>query len=306
MKILIMGSGGVGGYFGARLVLGGADVTFVARGAHGAAMREHGLTLDTPQGPLQAARIKIVERAGDAAPPDMVLLAVKLWDTEDALQQIKPVVGPHTTVISLQNGVLKEDQLAKVFAREQLMGGVAYVATRIARPGVIQQTGPMQRLQFGEYDGRRSARAEALLQACVKGGINAELVDDIRRVVWEKYVFLAALSGATTTMRKTIGPIRSNPQTRAFFLDLMREVVAVGRAHGVALPPDYAEQRLKLADDVDPGMTSSMHHDLEQGNRLEVRWLSGGVVELGAKVGVAAPLHRAVSDILALHSGGTT
>jgi 2-dehydropantoate 2-reductase len=171
---------------------------------------------------------------------------------------------------------------------------------------VIQQTGPMQRLQFGEYDGRRSARAEALLQACVKGGINAELVDDIRRVVWEKYVFLAALSGATTTMRKTIGPIRSNPQTRAFFLDLMREVVAVGRAHGVALPPDYAEQRLKLADDVDPGMTSSMHHDLEQGNRLEVRWLSGGVVELGAKVGVAAPLHRAVSDILALHSGGTT
>jgi 2-dehydropantoate 2-reductase len=130
MKILIMGSGGVGGYFGARLVLGGADVTFVARGAHGAAMREHGLTLDTPQGPLQAARIKIVERAGDAAPPDMVLLAVKLWDTEDALQQIKPVVGPHTTVISLQNGVLKEDQLAKVFAREQLMGGVAYVATR--------------------------------------------------------------------------------------------------------------------------------------------------------------------------------
>ena len=306
MKILIMGSGGVGGYFGARLVLGGADVTFVARGAHGAAMREHGLTLDTPQGPLQAARIKVVERAGDAAPPDMVLLAVKLWDTEDALRQIKPVVGPHTTVISLQNGVLKEDELAKAFAREQLMGGVASVATRIARPGVIQQTGPMQRLQFGEYDGRRSARAEALLQACVKGGINAELVDDIRRVVWEKYVFLAALSGATTTMRKTIGPIRSNPQTRAFFLDLMREVVAVGRAHGVALPADYAEQRLRLADDVDPGMTSSMHHDLEQGNRLEVRWLSGGVVELGAKVGVAAPLHRAVSDILALHSGGAT
>ena len=305
MKILIMGSGGIGGYFGARLALGGADVSFVARGPHLAAMRENGLILDTPQGLVHAAGINVVERAADAPRPDFVLLAVKLWDTEDALEQIKRALGADTTVISLQNGVLKDDLLRQAFAPAQLMGGVAYVATRIARPGVIQQTGPMQRMQFGEYDGSRSARAEALLQACVKGGINAEIVDDIRRVLWEKYVFLAALSGATTAIRKPIGPIRSHPQTRAFFLDLMREVVAVGRAHGVKLPADYAEQRLELADDVDPGMTSSMHHDLDQGKRLEVRWLSGGVVELGARVGVATPLHRAVFDILALHSGAT-
>ena len=303
MKILVMGSGGVGGYFGARLALGGADVTFVARGAHLAAMQSQGLTLETPAGPVHAADIKVVEKASDAAPPDFVLLAVKLWDTDSALEQIRPIVGPHTTVISLQNGVLKEATLAQAFAREQLMGGVAYVATRIASPGVIRQTGPMQRMQFGEYDGKRSARAEALLQACLKGGINAEIADDIVRVLWEKYVFLAALSAATTAIRKPIGAIRGHPQTRAFFLDLMREVVAVGRAHGVALPADYAEQRLKLADDVDPGMTSSMHHDLDQGNRLELRWLSGGVVELGAQVGVATPLHRAVFDILVLHSG---
>ena len=303
MKILVMGSGGVGGYFGARLALGGADVTFVARGAHLAAMRAHGLTLETPAGPVHAADIKVVERASEAAQPDFVLLAVKLWDTDSALEQIRPIVGPHTTLISLQNGVLKEATLARAFAREQLMGGVVYVATRIARPGVIQQTGPMQRMQFGEYDGKRSARAEALLQACLKGGINAEIANDIVRVLWEKYVFLAALSAATTAIRKPIGPIRSHPQTRAFFLDLMREVVAVGRAHGVQLPADYAEQRLRLADDVDPGMTSSMHHDLDHGNRLEVRWLSGGVVELGAQVGVATPLHRAVFDILVLHSG---
>ena len=303
MKILVMGSGGVGGYFGARLALGGADVTFVARGAHLAAMQSQGLTLETPAGQVHAADIKVVEKASDAAPPDFVLLAVKLWDTDSALEQIRPIVGPHTTVISLQNGVLKEATLAQAFAREQLMGGVAYVATRIASPGVIRQTGPMQRMQFGEYDGKRSARAEALLQACLKGGINAEIADDIVRVLWEKYVFLAALSAATTAIRKPIGAIRGHPQTRAFFLDLMREVVAVGRAHGVALPADYAEQRLKLADDVDPGMTSSMHHDLDQGNRLELRWLSGGVVELGAQVGVATPLHRAVFDILVLHSG---
>ncbi len=305
MKILVMGSGGVGGYFGACLALGGADVTFVARGAHLAAMRAQGLTLETPAGPVHATSINVVERAAEAAPPDFVLLAVKLWDTDVALEQIHPIVGPHTTVISLQNGVLKEDQLAQAFAREQLMGGVVYVATRIARPGVIQQTGPMQRMQFGEYDGTHSARADALLQACLKGGINAEIADDIRRVLWEKYVFLAALSAATTAIRKPIGAIRSNPQTRAFFLDLMREVVAVGRALGVQLPADYAEQRLKLADALDPGMTSSMHHDLDQGNRLEVRWLSGGVVELGAQVGVATLLHRAVFDILVLHAGAS-
>ena len=306
MKIVMMGSGGVGGYFGARLALGGADVTFVARGAHLAAMRAKGLTLDTPSGLVQAPKIRVVESAADAGMADFVLLSVKLWDTEEALRQIAPIIKPGTVVISLQNGVHKEELLGKAFAPEQLMGGVAYVATRIEPPGTIKQTGPMQRLQFGEYDGKRSARAQALLAACVKGGINAEIPADIRRAIWEKYVFLASLSGATTSMRSPIGPIRSNPQTRAFFLDLMREVVAVGRASGVDLPADYAEQRLKLADDVDPAMTSSMHHDLEAGSRLEVRWLSGGVAEIGARLGVPTPLHRAVHDILALHAQGAS
>lgn len=304
MKIVMMGSGGVGGYFGARLALAGADVTFVARGAHLAAMRDKGLTLDTPQGLVHAPKIRVVEHARDAGVANFVLLSVKLWDTEEVLQQIKPIVGPASAVISLQNGVHKEELLAQAFAPAQRMGGVAYVAARVEAPGRIKQTGSMQRLQFGEYDGQRSARAQALLAACVKGGINAEIPDDIRRAIWEKYVFLAALSGATTSMRSTIGPIRSNPQTRAFFLDLMREVVAVARASGVSLPADYAEQRLKLADDVDVGMTSSMHHDLEAGNRLEVRWLSGGVAELGARLGVPTSLHRAVFDILVLHAQG--
>lgn len=306
MKIVMMGSGGVGGYFGARLALGGADVTFVARGAHLAAMRANGLILDTPQGRLHVPKVRVVEHARDAGTADVVLLSVKLWDTQEALQQIKPIVGPATALISLQNGVHKEELLGQAFAPVQLMGGVAYVATRIEPAGTIKQTGPMQRLQFGEYDAKRSVRAQALLAACVKGGINAEIPDDIRRAIWEKYVLLAALSGATTSIRSTIGPIRSNPQTRAFFLDLMREVVAVGRASGVNLPADYAEQRLKLADDLDPAMTSSMHHDLQAGSRLEVRWLSGGVAELGARLGVATPLHRAVFDILVLHAQGSS
>jgi 2-dehydropantoate 2-reductase len=169
---------------------------------------------------------------------------------------------------------------------------------------VIKQTGPMQRLLFGEFDGSRSARGEALLAACLAGGINAEFSDNILREIWQKYVFLVALSGTTSTIRKTLGPIRSNPQTRAFFIDVMREVVAVGRAHGVALPDGYAEIRMKFAEELPADMTASMHHDLEKGNRLEVRWLSGGVVELGKAKGVATPLNRAIADILALHADG--
>jgi 2-dehydropantoate 2-reductase len=232
------------------------------------------------------------------------MLCVKLWDTEQAIEQIRPMVGPGTAVVSFQNGVLKDRALRAAFDARQLMGGVGYVATTIEAPGVIRQTGPMQRLLFGEFDGSASERGKALLAACVAGGINAEFSSDIQREIWQKFVFLVGLSGTTTTMRTTIGPIRSNPQTRAFLLDVMKEVVAVGRAHGIALPEDYAQVRLQLADDVSPAMTSSMHHDLERGNRLEVPWLAGAVVELGQAKGVPTPLNRAIADILALQAGG--
>jgi 2-dehydropantoate 2-reductase len=299
MRIAIIGSGGVGGYFGARLARGGADVAFLARGAHLAAMRTRGIAIEGPD-EIRVNPVRATDDPADIGVADLVLFAVKLWDTEAVLEQIQPVMGPDTAIISFQNGVLKDSYLRARYDARQIMGGVGYVATTIDRPGVIRQTGPMQRLIFGEFDGHRSARGEAFLQACLRGGINAELSSDIRREIWQKFVFLVGLSGTTTTMGVPIGPIRSNAQTRQFLLDIMREVVAVGRAHGVDLPEDYAERRLALADDVSPDMTSSMHHDLQRGNRLEVRWLAGGVVELGKQVGVATPLNRAVADILAL------
>jgi len=304
MRIAIMGSGGLGGYFGARLVQGGAaDVHFVARGKHLEAMRRDGLRVDGPQ-PLHVRKVSATDDPREIGVAEVVMLCVKLWDTESAIEQIRPMVGPDTAIVSFQNGVLKDQYLRAAFDERQLMGGVGYVATTIGEPGVIKQTGPMQRLLFGEFDGSRSARGEALLAACLAGGINAELSDNILREIWQKYVFLVALSGTTTTIRKTLGPIRSNPQTRAFFIDVMREVVAVGRAHGVSLPEDYAQTRMKFAEDLPADMTASMHHDLEKGNRLEVRWLSGGVVELGQAKGVATPLNRAIADILALHADG--
>lgn len=304
MRIAIMGSGGLGGYFGARLAQGGADVHFIARGRHLQAMRTEGLRIEGPE-PMHLPKVNATDTPADVGVADVVMLCVKLWDTEQAIAQMRPLVGPQTTVVSFQNGVLKDKYLRAAFDARQLMGGVGYVATTIASPGVIRQTGPMQRLVFGEFDGTRSARGEALLAACLAGGIQAELTDQILREIWQKFVFLVGLSGTTTTMRKTIGPIRSHPQTRAFLLDVMREVVAVGRAHGVPLPEDYAQVRLQLADDVSPDMTSSMHHDLERGNPLEVRWLAGGVVELGQAKGVPTPLNRAIHDILALHAEGT-
>ncbi len=304
VKIAVMGSGGVGGYFGAKLAQGGADVTFVARGAHLAAMREYGLIVEGGPDDIRLRCVNAVEDPAAIGTVDLVMFAVKLWDTEQAIARIKPIVGSQTTVISFQNGVLKDEYLTRAFGPDRIMGGVCYVATAIARPGVIGRTGTLERMVFGEFDGVASPRAKRFLDACLAGGIKAELSSDIRRDIWEKFVFLVGLSGTTTAMRSTIGPIRANPQTRAFLLDVMREVVAVGRARGINLPEDFAEQRLRLTDGLAPDTTSSMHHDLEHGNRLEVRWLSGGVVELGRAARVPTPLNRAIADILALQAEG--
>ena len=306
MRIAIIGAGGVGGYFGARLQQAGAEVGFVARGAHLEVLRRDGLKVESPLGDIHLPRVNATDNAADLGQADIVWLAVKLWDTESAIRSMKSVVGPATGIISFQNGVQKDDVLRQAFGDKAVMGGVGYIAANIDRPGVIKHTGTMQRLIFGEYDGSRSARAEALLDACTRGGINAELSDDIRRAIWEKFVFLVGLSGSTTTMRATIGPIRSNPRTRAFLFDLMRETVAVGRALGVALPSDYADQRLSFVDSLPDTMTSSMHHDLNGRKRLEVSWLSGSVVQLGDRTGLPTPMNRAVWDVLALQEMGTT
>lgn len=306
MKIAMMGAGGVGGFFGGRLANAGYDVTFIARGKHLEALRRDGLAIENePQGDIHVPSVKTTDEPAEVGPVDLVILSVKLWDTADAARAIAPMVGPSTGVLSLQNGVVKDDILREFFPAGQVMGGVGYVATHISRPGVIHQTGTMQRVVVGEYDGRESERARFLHEALVKAGVKAELSGDVRRAIWEKYVFLVGLSATTTTMRKPLGPIRSNAQARAFLLDVMREVVAVGRALGVALPADFADQRLAFADTLPADMTSSMHHDLERGNRLEVKWLSGGVVDLGRGAGVPTPANRAVCDILAVHADGS-
>jgi 2-dehydropantoate 2-reductase len=306
MRIVIMGAGGLGGYFGARLAAAGNDVAFVARGAHLAAMRQNGLRVTSARGDLHLRDVVATDDPATLAPADVVIIGVKLWDTEAAAVAVKPLVRPGTAVVSFQNGVSKDDVLASVLGREAIIGGVGQIGVVIASPGVIAHTGTMAKLIFGELDNRRSARVEALYTSCTDAGIDAEIADDIGLAIWQKFVFLVAMSGCTASMRSTIGPIRANPQARGFFLDVVREAVAVGRAMGVALPADYAEQRMAFVETLPPQMTASMQGDLARGNRLELPWLSGAVVELGAQVGVPTPLNRAVRDVLALYAHGAT
>jgi 2-dehydropantoate 2-reductase len=300
-----MGSGGVGGVFGARLAKGGADVVFVARGAHLEAMRKQGLRIEGGD-PLTLPKVNATDDPGSIGRVDMILFAVKLQDTESAARTLVPCIGPDTGLISFQNGVQKDDMLRPVVGNAALIGGVSYVSAAITAPGVITQTGAMQGLAFGEFDGRRTKRVEGFHQACLAGGIQSEISPDINLVIWQKFVFLASVAGATTSMRAPIGAIREHPLTRQFLLDLMKEIVAVGRARGVALAPDFAEGRMSFADSLPAGMIASMYHDLQSGKPLELPWLNGSVVDLGAAAGVPTPLNRAVRDVLILHAKGTT
>lgn len=303
MRIAMMGSGGVGGYFGGRMAANGCDVTFIARGTHLDAIRRHGLRIDS-----RDMGDTIVDPAQATADPaevgivDYVIVGVKLWDTESAARTIQPMVGSETTVLSLQNGVECDDILAQVLGDAPLIGGVAFIASSIGEPGVINHIGTMQRVVMGERAGGTSPRVAALHEAMSQAGIVAEISDDIDRTIWEKFVFLVGLSATTTLMRTTLGPIREDPDRRAFLLNVMRETVAVGRSKGVDLPADYAEGRLDFADRLPADMTSSMHHDLERGNPLEVAWLSGAVARFGRDFGVPTPVNQTVFAALKPHA----
>ncbi|MCB2215859.1 ketopantoate reductase family protein [Desulfofustis glycolicus] len=304
MKIAVMGSGGVGGYFGAKLAAAGCQVTFIARGAHLAAIRQNGLLVRSPLGEVLIEQASVVEDPREIGSVDLVLFGVKLWDTETAAEAIRPLITGDTGVISFQNGVIKDDILVEMFGPQAVVGGVCYIAATIAEPGVIAHTGTMQKLVFGEYEGRLSERVKRFYEMCRQAGIDAEISDDIRRSIWEKFVFLVGFSAVTATTRCPIGIVRANPQARHLLAGVMQEVVDVGRAEGVPLAPGFVEDRMAFCDQLPESMTASMHHDLERGNRLEVQWLSGDVSRRGEKLGVPAPFNTAVYDILAVHAQG--
>ena len=289
-----MAAGAVGGYFGGRLAASGNDVHFIARGRHLEVLRRDGLRIESPLGDLHLADVQAVDSPGAIGPVDVVLFAVKLWDNEAAAATCRPLIGAQTAVITLQNGIGGAARIAPVIGAGHAVGGAAYIASVLAEPGLVRHGGKFARLVFGETDGGESPRLAAFLDACGAAGFDATLSRDIERDQWEKFVFLAGLSGITGLTREPIGPSLDDPDRRAFFHDLMKEVVAVGRAEGVALDPEFADDRLAFAETVPATMRASLLEDLERGNRLELDWLAGEVVRRGRALGIPTPANAAV------------
>jgi 2-dehydropantoate 2-reductase len=304
MQITVMGPGGVGGYFGARLAAAGHDVTFVARGAHLEAMRRDGLRLESTFGNLTLQPTKAVGDAREVAKADVVLFAVKLGDTETAAEGLRGLVAGGASVFTFQNGVESFDRLAAVLGAKSVVPGVARIASHIRAPGIIEHTGKFASLEMGEKGGGTSPRVTAFLEACKGAGIKAEASPDIDRSLWLKFVMLAPMSGLTSLTRGPIGPIRATPETRALLEQAVGETVAVGRALGVAIEPADGATVLRLIDGLHADMTSSMCHDLKAGKPLELMSLSGALVRLGEARGVPTPAHTFIVQALAPFAKG--
>jgi 2-dehydropantoate 2-reductase len=303
VRIAVMGAGGVGGYFGGRLQQAGHQVAFAARGRHLEALREKGLTLKSPLGDANL-KVNASENPAELGHADVVLFAVKLWDTESAAERIRPLMENGGVVIPFQNGVESIARLGKVLGAERVMGGAAYIATRIGEPGTIVHTGPIARLRFGTTHPAQQKAAEAFLAACQGAKIDAELADDIERVLWEKFVLLVAISATTAVTRKTIGAVRTDSDLRSLLETVMRETWAVGRKRGVRLADDQVAKTLAQADSFTPDMRASMAADLEAGGRLEAPWLSGAVARMAREAGVDATANRAIYAALKPYENG--
>ena len=305
MKIAIIGAGGVGGYFGARLAAAGCDVHFIARGAHLLAMQTAGLRIRSPLGDLLLPSVLACSEPSTVGKVDAVLLAVKLWDTEAVASSLQPLLAEHTGVISLQNGVEQDEVLARYIDKRHLVGGTCYIAASISEPGVITHAGTMARVTIGEMNGQISARCTALKEALDTANVAASLSTDIQRDRWEKFVFLVGLSATTTLLRLPIDPIRSDPDTRRLLCDVMQETVALAIAKGIRLDPAFADTRLEFCDSLPSTMATSMQFDLMHGNRLELEWLSGAVARLGVELGIPTPANRTTYAALKLHAAGS-
>jgi 2-dehydropantoate 2-reductase len=304
MRIAVIGAGGVGGAFGGALANAGNEVTFVARGAHLAAIRSRGLRVLGPRGDIHINPARATDDPAGIGPVDIVLLCVKLWDVETAAAAIRPLIGSDTAVIPLQNGIDASDRLVPILGKGAVMGGVAQISATISGPGVIRQTGNFMRLIFGELDGRSSPRAAVFQQQCQKAGFDAVKVDQIVVPLWEKFVLLATNSSIAALTRLPFGKLRDDPEVFGLFVKGVAEVAALGRARGVALPPETEARALQATRNFPPDMLPSMAIDLLRGNRLELPWLGGKVVALGRELGVPTPTHDVMYAALKPYMNG--
>jgi 2-dehydropantoate 2-reductase len=280
------------------MVAAGHDVAFIARGAHGDAIRRNGLTIESPLGDLYLKNIEVTDDPKQIGTVDVVLFAVKLWDTEAAGEQTRALIGSKTRAITLQNGVDSVERLAPILGNDATIGGATYIVAKIARPGVILHTGANAKVLCGRPDGRPDALLAGYVEQIKAANVDIQLTDDMLLDLWKKFVLLSGTSGMTASTRQPLGVIRDDDDMRAFLNKLMHDTMAVGRAAGVRFPPDFQTELDHTVANFPPAMKASMANDLEAGNRLELDWLAGKVVALGRKYGISTPAQEAVYAIL--------
>jgi 2-dehydropantoate 2-reductase len=304
MRIAVVGAGGIGAIYGASLAKAGADVVFVARGAHLRAMRDNGLRIEGDRGETYLPSVEATDDIATIGLVDFALFCVKLWDVESAGEQLCPIIGPETAVIPLQNGVDAPERLVRILGSGPMMGGTAYVTGSIILPGVVRQTGSHQRMTFGELNGSESRRCERLRDLCAAAGFEGVLSPDVMVPIWEKFLLLAPVSGLCALTRLPLGKWRTDPDLLATFEAALRETDRVGRAEGVPLPPDAVDRARAMMWSMPDHLMASMGNDLLRGNRLELPWLSGKVVELGRRHAIPTPVNGFIYAALKPYAAG--
>lgn len=298
MRVAVLGAGGVGGYLGARLAdVGAAEVHLIARGAHLEALRADGLTLRSVFGDAHV-RVAATDEPDEIGPVDVVLFTVKSTDTEAAAGQLDPLLREGTAVVSFQNGVDNEDRIAAAVGADHVLGGVAFIFSTIAAPGVVEHTGGPTRFVFGELDGDRTERAEHLLEAFRAAEVDAEIAADIRAAMWRKFVFICAQAGMTAAARLPLGALREDDEAWRMYREVATEVATVAAAEGIELPGDAVDEAVALAESLDDDAYSSLHYDLEHGKPMELDALNGHVVRSGRRHGVDVPANEAIYALL--------
>ena len=292
MRFAVVGTGGVGAYFGGRLAQAGESVAFVARGAHLTAMREHGLRVDSVAGDFVIAPVEASDDPARIGPVDVVLVGVKAWQVTETARTLGPLLGPETFVVPLQNGVTAADELAAVVGRERVLGGLCRIVSAIVAPGHVRHSGVPPRVEFGERDGSRSDRVEALRQAFERAqGVSAVVPDDVEAAIWEKFLFIAPVSGVGAVTRQPVGAMREIPQTRALIERAMFEVAALARAKGVNLPDAAVARNMRYVDGLPPDATASMQRDIMEGRPSELEQQNGAIARLGDEASVPVPVN---------------
>ena len=290
-KIAVMGAGGIGGYYGGRLAASGADVTFIARGAHLAAMRKDGLRIISPLGDVHIPSVNATDDPGAIGPVDIVMFCVKLYDVDEASELCKPLIGPDTAVISFLNGIDSEARMQAILGDGAVVGGVAQIPSNISEPGVIEHKAQFAVLEFGELDGRDSPRLTRFHDACTEAGIQSYLVHNIEAAIWLKFAILVPFATACCLTRLPGRILIEEPAVQDLAFTAIREIIALAEAKGVPLPPDALQSRMDMLNNF-ANARPSMLVDLDAGKRIELEGLQGAVVRMAAELGVPTPVHQ--------------